>query len=126
MFDPPAHHYMRELDRNAFQKEFPLAAIRVSENRFVTQCRNELGDSLLVCDRLSNVRSDPNELDSKGAKKVVLLHPKIKAEGWLSVERLPKDQCCEAKATQTLQHGPSPFISSKARTSATSCHIDCK
>ena len=88
MFDPPVHRSMRELDRNAFQKEFPLAAIRVFENRFVTQCRTELGDSLLVCDRMSSVRLDPNEADSKGAKRVVLLDPKINAEGWSSVHRL--------------------------------------
>ena len=88
MFDPPLHRSMRELDRNAFRKDFPLAAIRVSENRFVTKCRDELGDSLLVIDRMSNVRPDPNDSDPKGAKRVVLLDPKIRADGWLSIHEL--------------------------------------
>ena len=81
MFDPPVNYSMRELDRNAFQKEFPLAAMRVLENRYIAQCRADLGDSLLVCERMNNVRPDPDEPDPKKGKRVLLLDPKIKVDG---------------------------------------------
>ena len=77
MFRPPVNNAMRILDRSFFQKEIPLAAARVLENKQISRLRGDLHHDVLNLERLSVIKNDP----MKQGFKSLLLRPEIKADG---------------------------------------------
>ncbi|KAM3087468.1 tRNA(m(1)G37)methyltransferase, variant 3 [Clarireedia jacksonii] len=68
------------LDRSLFSKTIPLSAARISNNKNISKCRSQMQKSkeLLLLERISNVRPDPDpQLAEKGGK-CLLLKPEVK------------------------------------------------
>ena len=81
MFRPPVNHAMRMLDRAFFRKTVPLAAARVLEDAQISRCRMDLGQDILHIDRISCVRSVPDDQSAgQRGRKALLLSPKIRPE----------------------------------------------
>ncbi|PQE07037.1 putative MET-10 protein [Rutstroemia sp. NJR-2017a BBW] len=71
------------LDRSLFSKTIPLSAARIANNKNITKCRSQMQKSkeLLLLERISNVRPDPDpQLAEKGGK-CLLLKPEVKHDG---------------------------------------------
>lgn len=77
MFRPPVNRAMRVLDRAFFKKTVPLSAARVLDNKNISKCRTELTNShdLLTVERLSTVRSDPDQERARRGMRCLLLRP---------------------------------------------------
>lgn len=77
MFRAPIYRGMRALDRSKFQKDVPLKAARVFDNKNIFKVRTELERSkdALQQDRLGSVHPDPDPERAKAGKKCILLRP---------------------------------------------------
>ncbi|MCJ1434717.1 tRNA(m(1)G37)methyltransferase [Xylographa pallens] len=81
MFRPPVNHAMRVLDRAFFRKTVPLAAARVIEDDQISRCRTSLGQDILHIDRISCVRSFPDDNSGEQwGRKALLLSPNIRPD----------------------------------------------
>ena len=76
MFRPPINRAMKVLDRSFFQKKVPLAAARILEKKHIAKFRTELGSDLLNLERVSCVKDDPKDKESKA----LLLKPEIQTD----------------------------------------------
>ena len=71
------------LDRSLFSKTIPISAARILNTKKISQHRTKLVETkeLLVLDRFTNVRSDPDSTRAAKGGKCILLTPQVKAEG---------------------------------------------
>lgn len=77
MFRPPVNHLMKVLDRSFFQKQIPLSAVLVNDNKRISSLLIELKQDILQQERLPPIRPGP-----KGnGLKALLLKPEIKPDG---------------------------------------------
>lgn len=79
MLRPPINHYMKVLDRSAFNKRVNISAAKIYDYKQIARCRKDLASDVLKWSRyppMINVAE--NEFQSS---KALLLKPEIKAEG---------------------------------------------
>jgi tRNA (guanine37-N1)-methyltransferase len=77
LFLPPVNRAMKVLDRSFFQKKIPLSAARIFRPKDISRVRKECASDLL---RVKRVELMPEDPENK-ARKLLLLWPKVKADG---------------------------------------------
>lgn len=79
MLRPPINHYMKVLDRSAFNKRVKICAAKIYDYKQIAQCRKALASDVLKWSRYPPMINVPeNEYQNL---KALLLKPEIKAEG---------------------------------------------
>lgn len=95
MATPPINRAMRVLDRTFFARTVPTSAARVFNTKDISRCRAELLKTreMLDMDRITPVKSDPNEDKAKAGGKCILLRPEILHNG----SPHPSHNLCECR-----------------------------
>ena len=83
MWRPPVNRAMRELDRRFFQKNIPISAARVFDNKQISRCRKDLekNKDVLALERIIIVKPDPQPELARTGRKCVLLRDGIAHDG---------------------------------------------
>lgn len=84
LFRPPVvRSAVGTLDRSLFSKTIPISAARISNIKKIAHHRMELTKTkeLLLLERLTNIRSDPDPARASKGGKCFLLNPQVKPEG---------------------------------------------
>ena len=83
MAAPPINRAMSVLDRAFFTRTVPTSAARIFNTKDISRCRAELLKTreMLDMDRVTPVKSDPDDDKAKAGGKCILLRPEILHNG---------------------------------------------